>query len=329
MQTRTLGRNGPEVSALGLGCMGMSTAYGKGDDAESVRLIQHALDCGVNFLDTADIYGPHTNEVLVGKAITGRRDAVFLATKFGFVPDPADPVKRTLCGRPDYVRSACDASLARLGTDYIDLYYQHRIDRSVPIEDTVGAMADLVTAGKIRHVGLSEPSVATLERACKVHPVTAVQSEYSLWTRDPEDGVLAACERLGVGFVPFSPLGRGFLTGALKSADAFGAHDYRRTSPRFEGENFRMNLALVDKVRELAAAKGCTPAQLALAWVLVQGEHIVPIPGTKHRKYFDENLAALDVRLDAADLAAIDAVFPRDVAAGARYRPAGLAMLRG
>jgi len=329
MQTRTLGPKGPKVSALGLGCMGMSEFYGAHDDAASIKLIHHALDEGLDFLDTADIYGPHTNEVLVGKAIKGRRNTVFLATKFGIMRDPNDPSKRGVNGRPEYVRAACDASLKRLGVDHIDLYYQHRIDRATPIEDTMGALADLVQAGKIRYAGLSEPSAATLERAHAVHPVTAVQSEYSLWTRDPEDGILQTCERLGIGFVPYSPLGRGFLTGAIKSPDDFEDDDYRKHSPRFEGENFAKNLKLVDKVRELASGKGCTPAQLALAWVLAQGAHIVPIPGTKRIKYLDENLGALDVVLNAADLAAIDEVFPRDVAAGTRYHASMMSLLRG
>jgi aryl-alcohol dehydrogenase-like predicted oxidoreductase len=309
--------------------MGMSEFYGAHDDARSVELIHHALDRGVNFLDTADIYGPHTNEVLVGKAIKGRRNEVFLATKFGIVRDPDDPSRRGVNGRPEYVRAACDASLARLAVDHIDLYYQHRIDRETPIEDTMGALADLVRAGKVRHVGLSEPSAATLERAHRVHPVTAVQSEYSLWTRDPEDGVLQACERLGIGFVPYSPLGRGFLTGAFRSPDDFDEDDYRRHSPRFQGDNFAKNLELVDEVRKLAASKHCTPAQLALAWVLAQGPHIVPIPGTKHARYFDENLGALDVQLDADELAAIGAVFPRDVASGMRYQEPMMSLLRG
>jgi len=329
MQTRTLGPKGPKVSALGLGCMGMSEFYGAHDDAASIKLIHHALDEGLDFLDTADIYGPHTNEVLVGKAIKGRRNTVFLATKFGIMRDPNDPSKRGVNGRPEYVRAACDASLKRLGVDHIDLYYQHRIDRATPIEDTMGALADLVQAGKIRYAGLSEPSAATLERAHAVHPVTAVQSEYSLWTRDPEDGILQTCEKLGIGFVPYSPLGRGFLTGAIKSPDDFEDDDYRKHSPRFEGENFAKNLKLVDKVRELASGKGCTPAQLALAWVLAQGAHIVPIPGTKRIKYLDENLGALDVVLNAADLAAIDEVFPRDVAAGTRYHASMMSLLRG
>ena len=329
MQFRTLGPKGPEVSAVGLGCMGMSEFYGAHDDAESVRLIHHALDAGLDFLDTADIYGPHTNEVLVGQAIKGRRNNVFLATKFGIERDPQDPSKRGVNGRPEYVRAACDASLKRLGVDHIDLYYQHRVDPATPIEETVGAMAELVHAGKVRFLGLSEPSAQTIERAHKVHPISAVQSEYSLWTRDPEDGILQACGKLGIGFVPYSPLGRGFLTGAIKSPDDFDGDDYRKHSPRFEGGNFAKNLALVDKVRELAAGKGCTPAQLALAWVLAQGTHIVPIPGTKRIKYLDENIGALDVRLSDDELAVIDAIFPRDVAAGARYHASMMRLLRG
>ena len=329
MRTRTLGPDGPSVSALGLGCMGMSEFYGARDDAESIEVIRHALDAGLNFLDTADIYGPHTNEVLVGKAIKGRRDEVFLATKFGIMRDPADPTKRGVNGRPEYLRAACDASLQRLGVDHVDLYYQHRVDPDTPIEDTVGAMADLVRAGKVRFIGLSEPSAQTIERAHKVHPITAVQSEYSLWTRDPEDGILQACAKLGIGFVPYSPLGRGFLTGAIKSPDDFDQDDYRRHSPRFMGDNFAKNLALVDKVRELARDKGCTPAQLALAWVLAQGPHLVPIPGTKRIKYLDENIGALDVALSTADLAAIDAIFPRDAAAGERYQASMMSLLRG
>jgi len=329
MQTRTLGPKGPQVSAIGLGCMGMSEFYGVGDDAESVKVLHHALDVGLNFLDTADMYGSGANEQLVGKAIQGRRDEVFLATKFGVVRDPDDSHNRRISGRPEYVRAACDASLRRLGVEHIDLYYQHRVDREVPIEETVGAMAELVRAGKVRLLGLSEPSARTIERAQQVFPITAVQSEYSLWTRDPEDGILQTCDRLGIGFVPYSPLGRGFLTGAIRSPDDFGPGDFRRTNPRFEGENFARNLALVDKVRELAEAKGCTPGQLALAWVLAQGEHIVPIPGTKRIGYLDENLGALDVKLDDSDLAAIDGIFPRDAAAGARYPDAAMRLLRG
>ena len=319
MQKRRLGRNGPEVSALGLGCMGMSEFYGARDEAESIATIHHALDLGVGFLDTSDIYGPHTNEELVGRAIKGRRSEVFLATKFGILRDPRDPSVRGFNGRPEYVRSAADASLRRLNVDSIDLYYQHRVDPAVPIEETVGAMSDLVRAGKVRFLGLSEASAATLERACRIHPITALQSEYSLWSREPESGVLEACRRLGVGFVPYSPLGRGFLTGAITRPEDFDADDYRRNSPRFQGENFARNLALVAKVKDFAATLGCTPGQLALAWVLAQGEDLVPIPGTKHRKYLDENVRSLDVRLSRAQLAELDAQFPLDAAAGERY----------
>jgi aryl-alcohol dehydrogenase-like predicted oxidoreductase len=329
MQTRTLGPKGPTVSAIGLGCMGMSEFYGAHDDAESLRVLHHALDEGLNFLDTADMYGSGANERLVGKAIRGRRDEVFLATKFGIVRDPNDSSNRRISGRPEYVRAACDASLQRLGVEHIDLYYQHRVDRDVPIEETVGAMADLVRAGQVRFLGLSEPSAQTIERAHAAHAITAVQSEYSLWTRDPEDGILQTCERLGIGFVPYSPLGRGFLTGAIKSPDDFEPGDFRHGNPRFQGENFAKNLALVDRVRELANARGCTPGQLALAWVLAQGEYIVPIPGTKRIKYLDENLGAVDVSLSGDDLAAIDEIFPRDAAAGARYPEAAMRLLRG
>jgi aryl-alcohol dehydrogenase-like predicted oxidoreductase len=329
MQTRTLGRNGPTVSALGLGCMGMSEFYGAHNDSESIATLHRALERGVNFLDTADIYGPYTNEELVGRALRGRREAAFLATKFGFVRDTANPAAPAVDGRPERVRQACEASLKRLQVTHIDLYYLHRVDPNVPIEDTVGAMAQLVRAGKVRHLGLSEVSPQTLERAHRVHRITALQSEYSLWTRDPEDGVLEACERLGIGLVPYSPLGRGFLTGTLKSPDDFAADDYRRTNPRFQGENFTRNLALVDEVRSLAKAKGCTPAQLALAWVLAQGEHIVPIPGTRRVRNLEENLGALEVRLDAAELAAIETVFPAGITAGARYTEAMLRLSRG
>ncbi len=328
MQTRRLGRNGPEVSALGLGCMGMSDFYGSHDDAASAALIKSALDRGVNFLDTADMYGPFTNEQLVGRAIRGRRREVFLATKFGIQRDPADPTRRGFNGRPEYVRSACDASLKRLGVDCIDLYYQHRVDPGTPIEDTVGAMGDLVRAGKVRHLGLSEAGPATLRRACAVHPITALQTEYSLWTRDPENEILATCAALGVGFVAYSPLGRGFLTGAIRSPDDFEPDDYRRHSPRFQGENFSSNLRLVEQIRTLATGKGCTPAQLALAWILARDPHIVPIPGTRKLARLEENLGALDVRLDAAELARIDALFPADAASGLRYPEAMMKSVR-
>jgi aryl-alcohol dehydrogenase-like predicted oxidoreductase len=329
MQTRTLGPDGPTVSALGLGCMGMSEFYGPHDDAESIATLQHALDRGVTLLDTADIYGPYTNEELVGRALRGRRSAAFIATKFGFVPNDDEQAPAAVDGRPARVHEACEGSLERLGVSHIDLYYLHRVDPRVPIEDTVGAMAELVRAGKVRYLGLSEVSPATLERAQRVHPIAALQSEYSLWTRDPEDGVLEACRRLGIGFVPFSPLGRGFLTGALKSPDDFAPDDYRRVNPRFQGENFARNLALVDKVRELAADKGCTPAQLALAWVLAQGPHIVPIPGTRRARNLDENLGALGVTLSAHDLAALAAVFPASAVSGARYGEEMMRLVRG
>jgi aryl-alcohol dehydrogenase-like predicted oxidoreductase len=329
MQTRTLGRNGPTVSALGLGCMGMSEFYGPHSDAESLATLSYALDRSVTFLDTADAYGPYTNEELVGRALRGRRAQAFLATKFGFVRDAANPTARAVDGRPARVREACEGSLQRLGVEYIDLYYLHRVDPGVPIEETVGAMAQLVQAGKVRHLGLSEASPQTLERAHRVHPITALQSEYSLWTRDPEDGVLETCRRLDIGFVPYSPLGRGFLTGAIKSPDDFAADDWRRTNPRFQGENFARNLKLAGKVKELAAKKGCTAAQLALAWVLGQWQHIVPIPGTRRKANLDENLGALAVTLSVAELAALAAVFPAGAAAGARYPEATLRLTRG
>lgn len=328
MQTRRLGPNGPEVSALGLGCMGMSDFYAGRDEAESVATLHRALELGVTLLDTADMYGPHTNEELVGRAIAGRRDQVFLATKFGIQRDPADPGARGVNGRPDYVRKAVDGSLRRLGVDHIDLYYQHRVDPETPIEDTVGAMAELVQAGKVRFLGLSEASAETLRRAHAVHTITALQSEYSLWTRDPEEnGTLAACRELGVGFVPYSPLGRGFLTGAFKTPDDFAPDDFRRNNPRFQGENFERNLQLVREAEAMAAEKGCTPSQLALAWVLAQDPHIAPIPGTKRRRYLEENLGALEVRLTAEDLARIDAVFPAGAASGDRYPAASMGAL--
>jgi aryl-alcohol dehydrogenase-like predicted oxidoreductase len=329
MQARKLGRDGPTVSALGLGCMGMSEFYGAHDDAESLATLKHALDMGLNFLDTADAYGPYTNEELVGRALQGRRPDAFLATKFGLVRDPANPGARGVDGSPAHVRAACEASLRRLGVEQIDLYYLHRVDPKVPIEDTVGAMAGLVREGKVRFLGLSEVSAATLERAHRVHPITALQSEYSLWTRDPEEGVLAACERLGVGFVAYSPLGRGFLTGAVKKLEDFAADDYRRNSPRFQGENFTRNLMLVEKVKTLANDKGCTPAQLALAWVLAQDPHIVPIPGTRRIRNLDENVGALQVKLTAVDLDTIEAVLPAGVSSGARYPETMMRLLQG
>jgi len=326
MQRRRLGRNGPEVSALGLGCMGMSEFYGARDDAESIATIHHALDQGLDFLDTADMYGPYINEELVGRAVAGRRNEVTLATKFGFVRDPADPAKRQVDGSPQHVREACEGSLRRLGVETIDLYYLHRLDARVPIEETVGAMSELVKAGKVRFLGLSEVGAETLERASRVHPIAALQSEYSLWTRDPEDGVLDACRRLGIGFVAYSPLGRGFLAGAFRTPDDFAADDYRRSNPRFQGDNFTKNLALVDTVGAIARDKNCTPAQLALAWVLAQGDDIVPIPGTKRRKYLDENIGALRVQLSAEELARIEKTFPREGVRGERYAPAMMAL---
>ncbi|CAI8769356.1 pyridoxine 4-dehydrogenase [Pseudomonas sp. IT-P253] len=321
MQTRQLGKNGPQVSAIGLGCMGMTDFYTTGTDTrEATATLHRALELGVNLLDTADMYGPHTNETLIGKAIVGKRDQVFLASKFGIVRDPANPGARGVNGRPEYIRQAIDGTLERLGVETLDLYYQHRIDPQVAIEETVGAMAELVKAGKVRYLGLSEASAATLERAHKVHPISALQSEYSLWSRDQEEnGCLAACQRLGVAFVPYSPLGRGFLTGALKSPDDFAADDYRRFSPRFQGENFAKNLLLVQQVQALAAEKGVTAGQLALAWVLAQGDYLIPIPGTKQRKYLEENVAALDVKLSREELHALETIFPANATAGLRY----------
>ena len=328
MKTRTLGSDGLKVSALGLGCMGMSEFYGASEEVESIATIHRALDLGVSFLDTADMYGVGRNEELVGRAIRDRRGEVVLATKFGNVRGPNGEFAG-ISGRPDYVREACDASLKRLGTDHIDLYYQHRVDRNTPIEDTVGAMAKLVKAGKVRHLGLSEAAPETIRRAHAVHPIAALQTEYSLWTRHVEEEILDTCRELGIGFVPYSPLGRGFLTGAFASPDDFGEGDFRGRNPRFQGENFEKNLQLVEKIKQLAADKGCTPAQLALAWVLAQGEDIVPIPGTRHIRYLEQNVGALDVHLSADELADIDAVFPPDAAAGTRYPEAGMRALNG
>ena len=327
MEKRRLGKNGPLVSALGLGCMGMSEFYGTRDDAESMATIHRSVELGMTFLDTADVYGHGDNEILVGKAIRGIREKIFLATKFAIVRDKANPAARGVSGKPEYIRAACDASLKRLGVDTIDLYYQHRVDPNTPIEETVGAMADLIRAGKIRHIGLSEAGPATIRRAHAVHPIAALQTEYSLWTRDPEDEVLATTRELGIAFVAYSPLGRGFLTGQFKRFEDFAADDYRRHSPRFQGENFQKNLDLVARVEAIAREKKCTPGQLALAWLLAQGEDVIPIPGTKRRSYLDENAGALQVKLSAEDLQRIDEVAPHGAASGARYPETMMAMV--
>ena len=319
MKTRQLGRSGLSVSAMGLGCMGMSDFYGPHDDRESLATLDRALELGVTFLDTADMYGPYTNEELVGRAIQGRRDRVVLATKFGIVRDPANPLTRGVNGKPDYVRRSCEGSLRRLGVETIDLYYQHRVDPNTPIEETVGAMAQLVKEGKIRHIGLSEAGPQTLRRAVKVHPITAVQTEYSLWSRDPEGDLLETCRELGIGFVAYSPLGRGFLTGHIKRFEDFAPDDYRRFSPRFQGANLQKNLDLVRHVEQIAKEKACKPSQLALAWVLSQGDGIVPIPGTRRRHNLEENAAAVDMSLTPDELRRINEIMPHGAAAGARY----------
>ena len=319
MSRRKLGKEGLVVSQQGLGCMGMSAFYGPRDDAESIATIHRALDLGCDFLDTSDMYGPYKNEELIRRAIEGKRDRFVIATKFGITVDPDDPMKRGVNGRPEYVRSSCEGSLRRLGVDVIDLYYQHRVDTTTPIEDTIGAMAELVKEGKVRFLGMSEAASATLRRACAVHPISALQSEYSIWTRDPEDGVLATCRELGIGFVAYSPIGRGFLSGEIKRFEDLAADDYRRFQPRFQGENFQKNLDLVGRVEAIAKEKGCTPSQLALAWVMAQGDDVVPIPGTKRRKYLEQNWAANEIRLTPADLVRIAAAAPRGSVSGERY----------
>ncbi|HMG12563.1 MAG TPA: aldo/keto reductase [Gemmatimonadaceae bacterium] len=324
VKTRRLGSHGLEVSALGLGCMGMSEFYGPSNEKESTEAIHRALELGITMLDTADMYGPFTNEELVGRAIKGKRDRVIIATKFGNVRDAKNPSVRKIDGRPEYVRQACEGSLKRLGVETIDLYYQHRVDKDTPIEETVGAMAELVRDGKVRYIGLSEASVTTIRRAHTIHPISAVQTEYSLWTRDPEEGLLDALRLLDIGFVAYSPLGRGFLTGQIRTIDDLAQDDFRRQNPRFQGENFGKNLELVARVTEIAKEHKCTPAQLALAWVLAQGDDIVPIPGTRHSERVEENIGALNVVLSESDLRRIDAAAPKGIAAGERYAEGGM-----